>query len=155
MTDIAGLIERLEAATGPDRELDAAIVAHLNNASVRRYPPQTDFGPGARWQFWSLDGAHFLGNESKFPVPALTASLDAALALVERVRPGWKVSLFIGHLTGKKNGEGCRAELYAPGRPKRIAAQDWKWPKMAACYYAPTPAIALLIALLRTLETEQ
>ena len=138
-TDIAGLIERLEAATGPDQELDATIVAHLNNASVRRYPPQTDFGPGARWQFWSLDGAHFLGNESKFPVPPLTASLDAALALVERVRPGAWIEV-----------SGPRKYLNiptpSPGRWRAEADDGIGW--------GATPAIALLIALLRTLEPE-
>ena len=141
-TDIAGLIERLEAATGPDRELDAAIVAHFNNASVRRYPPQTDFGPGARWQFWSLDGAHFLGSESKFPVPPLTASLDAALAPVERLRPGWcwRVEKCPPTYLGPR-GEPFWATCGPPGAQE--AAYGW------------TPAIALLIALLKSLETEQ
>ena len=140
MTDIAGLIERLEAATGPDRELDAAIVAHFNNASVRRYPPQTDFGPGARWQFWSRDGAHFLGSESKFPVPPLTASLDAALALVERVRPGAWIEM-----------SGPRKYLNIPAPvPNR-----WRVEVDERIGWGSTLAIALLIALLRTLETEQ
>lgn len=87
MASLSELLERVEACTGPDREIDAEIVAWLNNASVRRYPPTDDFGPRDRWQFWSLDGAHFLGSEGKFPVPPLTASIDAALALVEKRIP--------------------------------------------------------------------
>ncbi len=78
------LLTRLEAASGGDRELDALVVARQNNALLKPYPPATDFGPSAKWQFWSLDGKHFLGNESKFPVPPLTASMDAVRALARK-----------------------------------------------------------------------
>lgn len=85
------LLDRLKAVTGPDEELDVAITAWMHNASYKRYPPTDDFGPKNRWQFWSKDGAHFLGSEHKIKVQPLTASVDAALALVERVLPGqWK-----------------------------------------------------------------
>lgn len=74
------LIEKLRAATGPNRDLDAAIVAALNNAMVKPYPPHS--GGDGGWQFWSMDGQHFLGNAHKFPVPLYTTSIDAALTLV-------------------------------------------------------------------------
>lgn len=90
---IASLILRIEDAKGADREIDVEIVAHLNKATVRPYPPTDDFGPRDRWQFWSRDGEHFLGSESKYPVPAYTASVDAALALVERCLPGWSFQI--------------------------------------------------------------
>lgn len=90
MTDLTELADRCEKATGPDERLNAEIVAALNDALLKPYPPQTDFGPGQRWQFWSLDGKHFLGNEAKHPfkVPPFTASIDDAMTLVPE---GWRL----------------------------------------------------------------
>ncbi len=130
---MTSLLQRVEQATGPDRELDAAIIAWLNNAEVRRYPPADDFGPRDRWQFWSLDGAHFLGSEAKFPVPPLTASVDAALALVERVKPGSEVLM---------------------GLRQTAATQPWArvGPWWASDAIGATLPLAILAALLRSLE---
>lgn len=127
------LVARLEATSAGSRGLDAAITAHLNGALLKPYPPATDFGPSAKWQFWSLDGAHFLGNESKFPVPPFTTSLDAALALAERVLPGWLWNL-------AAETYGCDAELFSP----RGECWDGHGPATGA-----TPALALCIAILR------
>jgi hypothetical protein len=82
------LAERCEKATVADPQIDAEIVALLSDASVLPYPPATDFGPHDRWQFWSIDGKHFLGNERKFRVTPITASIDAITALIERELPG-------------------------------------------------------------------
>lgn len=90
MADLNKIIERLEKATGPDRELDALIVAELHDATMRPYPPSDDFGPHDKWQFWTHDGKHFLGSEAEFPVPAYTSSVDAALTLVPDGLP-WMV----------------------------------------------------------------
>lgn len=91
MTDYAELIAKLAEAKEGTSELDALIVACLNDALLKPYPPQTDFGPSNRWQFWSLDGAHFLGNEgaTRFKVERLTTSVDAILALIEK--RGWRL----------------------------------------------------------------
>jgi hypothetical protein len=65
MTD---LIQRLRAATGPDRELDAEICRRLG------YEVRTDGGRGHYYEpkkNWSWEN-----------VPAYTASLDAAMTLV-------------------------------------------------------------------------
>ena len=59
MTDFAALIERLEKATEPHRNLDARIFIHLHPT-------------------W-LDDGKVLGDET---IPPYTASLDAALTLV-------------------------------------------------------------------------
>lgn len=100
------LIAALEKAEAPDRDFDSAIVALNNNSLCRPYPPSDDFGPKNRWQFWSLDGRHFLGSETKFKVPYYTSSIDAALTLTGGV--AWhleysdddnefRASLFDGH----------------------------------------------------------
>ena len=140
--DLTGLIERLEAATGPDRELDRAIMA-LSYTWERRYiggrcdpsccpegahldgvwvDPATD-----RWKTTARNGFEF------------TASLDAAMALVERVQPGWNCSAI--------NLKPDPCEAYVWRRSERCVRDVGG--------KGPTPAIALLIALLRTLETEQ
>ncbi len=85
---LASLIAEVEKLTAPSREVDARVVAFLNRAMVKPYPPTDDFGPRDRWQFWTLDGAHFLGSEGRFPVPPLSASIDAVVALIERELPG-------------------------------------------------------------------
>lgn len=116
MTDIAGLIERLEAATGVDPELNGDLLLH--------------FG-------WNADGFGRVTDPDGNPrlsVPDLMGSLDASKALTERVRPG------AGWAAGKTPG-----------------GTGWARVFKAREYYseAPTPAIALLIALLKSLETEQ
>ena len=73
------LIEELKKAEKGSTELDARIVALLNNAVVKRYPPSDNFGPHDYWQFWSKDGKHFLGSESKFPIRPHTTDLQCAV----------------------------------------------------------------------------
>lgn len=90
------LIERLETVKEGSRELDAAIVAILNDCIVRPYPPTDDFGPRNKWQFWSSDGKHFLGSESKFPVQPFTTSIDAVAVLMKKSLLGADLELFHG-----------------------------------------------------------
>jgi len=74
------LLTRLETESGEG--IDADIVAFLHDAIAKRYPPTDDYGPKDRWQFWSEDEKHFLGNEAKWPIVPYTSSVDAALTLV-------------------------------------------------------------------------
>lgn len=135
LIELAERCERASPAHGPLDLLDAHIVAALNNATLRPYPPTDDFGPRNRWQFWSKDGAHFLGNEGKFPVAALTTSLDAAVALCERVLPGWD-----WQIERLVSFDGPYALVELGDRPQVEAA---------------TPALALVAATLRALAARQ
>lgn len=89
-SDIAELLERVEAASGPDRELDAAIeVAMLGTTATdddliyHSVPRKDDHcAPGTFWRK-SRSGAS-LRTAAPF-----TASLDNALALVEEKLPRW------------------------------------------------------------------
>lgn len=132
------LAERCEAATGPDARLNAEIVAALNNALLKPYPPQTDFGPGQRWQFWSLDGKHFLGNEAKHPFKVLpfTASVDAALTLVPE---GWDGALYLATDTHKPE-----VQLETPAMRSALSMDDERVEGAAA-----TLPLALCAAALR------
>jgi len=82
MTDLSNLIEKLQAATGPDRELDCEIAVALDG--YFEVPPR--FGRVA------VDYACTRGGETMLPgqggdqlVPHYTASLDAVVELAERL----------------------------------------------------------------------
>lgn len=108
---ISSLIKRLEEATGPDRELDADLAIACDLISER--------------EWWSTDYLKF------GLVPCYTASVDAAIALAERVLGpvGWNV-------------QGNTNIFYSSvaGHTSRSKA---------------TPAIALCIAVLRALEAKE
>lgn len=80
---MSDLLERLEKATGPDRELDIAIAQLL---PIDGWKVDDD---GTAFAFGDMgDG------EGWFPVgtcPPVTSSIDDALALARRVLPGWTV----------------------------------------------------------------
>jgi len=86
MADLSALIERLDALTGPDREVDADIFQW--------------FG-GKDWDYAYLKVQEPCGCPHEMAVdyagtrysPKYTASIDAAVALVERVLPGYGLSV--------------------------------------------------------------
>ncbi|MHA6684439.1 hypothetical protein [Mesorhizobium sp. A556] len=65
------LMERVRGLTGPDREVDAAIHRVLAG--------------GAKDHWYDFHGVWTTDSTT----PPITASLDAAVALVKRVLPGW------------------------------------------------------------------
>lgn len=92
MVDLLELAARVEALTGPDRELDANIhydvLGWCRHTNTKRSGAQSDTG------FDCLDcGADSWGNKSKRGqklhdvLPAYTASLDAAMTLVPTTAP--------------------------------------------------------------------
>jgi len=90
-TDIStleALLARAEAATGPDRGLDAAIleiIAGYRNLSTDGECQIWDRGNDG---YWTLDG-----DDRNARLPSPTASIDTALALMQEKLPGWFVSL--------------------------------------------------------------
>lgn len=135
----ADLIARLEALTGPDREADEAI-ARLTGWSPTGGIPAT--GAPSHWY------------SAAFGMPAYTASLDAAVALVERVLPGWgwRVATccvsddawIFPDFNHPVHGE----------RLKREFREDIDWVEITDVDLRPSgrPAIALLIATLKALD---
>jgi hypothetical protein len=87
------LIEKLKKAGGPDRALDAAIDATLrigkpnHQTWVRDNFPTWRGRPGGRCEVVHSCGDGGVHWESE----PFTASVDAALALLERVLPGWQI----------------------------------------------------------------
>ena len=118
MTAHAELIARLEAATGGDTGLDCDIVIACG---LWRPPTNSERNP-ARVDGWRR------GELNHYcPHTPLTASVDAALALVEQVLPGWNWSV-------GRDGTSPWARIDYDGTAGR--------------YSGATPAIALCIAAL-------
>lgn len=100
MTTLTELLARVEAATGPDRELDRLLAKQFG---WHRVEPRNTTSKKGGWiapeDFMGLnsDGSPRLdslhGTTIWSDVPRLTASLDAALALADRVLPGWDIEL--------------------------------------------------------------
>lgn len=115
------LIAKLEAATGPDRELDWRIAEKFDIPD--RWPASTQWPP--------------FSPKSKYDksIPTLTASIDAAVALAERVLPdaGWAVAV-------------NRIDRRYVGRIWSGEIDDGK------ANAGSTPALALCIAILRAAE---
>ena len=108
------LIERLEKATGPDRELDLAIWAACGGSG----------GPDNGFLDWR---------------PALTASIDAALDLVERKLPGaWWFAARQADEIGEYSFD-LRASIGG----------------LLGTASAPTLPLAICIALLRALSAQE
>lgn len=87
MIEITELLERVKVATGPDRALDAAILCAFPPFGVKWKPDPKVIG---RATF-----EHVIGDGDSRGAPTYTASIDAALALVKRVMPGWTLRMHI------------------------------------------------------------
>lgn len=130
----ADLLARVEAATGPDRELDAALWLDFTPGATRR--ASTVKSSKGLWPDYTIDETREAGG-ALIVVPAYTASLDAALALVERVLPGWVWS--VGNLASG----GGQAYLMRAQSAALIGGK------------ASTPALALLAAMLKALMAQE
>ena len=103
MTTLTDLLQRLEEATGPDRELDRDILFHFGWTIV---PFGQSFGE--RWvdpegNRTPYDPAHW---PQSWPM-SLTSSIDAALSLVEREIPEAQPTIWI-------NDKWSTCQIYGP-----------------------------------------
>ena len=108
------LITRLEEAAEGSRELDLRVFEHFDRVN------------GERWTEADLDYALTDPDRTINP-PHLTTSIDAALALAERVLPGWDF------IVGRTNGGLTIHAQVGPGEMQ----------------FGNTPALALCIAILK------
>lgn len=81
--DFNELLERFRSATGPDRELDGLIEVEARRQEA--YAIGLDDSQRAYWQT-NAAGMVFEGG-TIYAAPGFTASIDASLALVERMLP--------------------------------------------------------------------
>lgn len=130
---LADLLARVEKAEGPDRELDGALWLALECRPNHGQVFDPEYAP-----YLHVDPRGKEHPAIKEDAPPYTASLDAALALVERVLPGWDWVL------SSVDGHRASAEVTPPD-----------WPVEALHYKtAKTPALALLAAMLKALEAQ-
>jgi hypothetical protein len=135
------LAERCEAATGPDRELDAAIFQAIGAPVPFQFANKL-----IALEFNDIENAYFArvsdDMQVRYSPPAYTASLDAAMTLVP---PEHAVDLTIW--AGKN-----RARLL----PLFQDGDRWLHSGSAPhyCSNAATPALALTAAALRALAKE-
>lgn len=117
MSDYSDIIERLEKATGPEYALDVKIWLDLVEKPEGKRDPD------------------MIGR-----VPNYTASIDAAIALVERMfSPGYYRLEKLKGLPDPHHA--CWATAGASGQQEDA--------------YAPTAPLALLLALFRALEAKE
>jgi hypothetical protein len=153
MTDLAELLKRVEEAEGPDRAIDLAIGLALDGWFIK--PLQINI-PDETWNMVHMPmpgGGYYIVTDSPgAEYTAFTASLDAAVALVEKqlhnlsawslYTPGRRVVERIGDsgmaksVIAGKFGCTIHSPISSGGGPK------WDG-------YGPTPALALIAALLR------
>lgn len=135
---LQALLERVEAASGSDRDLDfdlevacapPAHAAHWQGQRVRVYEgiPADEYNTEHR-------DYRVKGSKDANPAPAYTASIDAAVALVEKMLPGanWRLSRW--------DKDDFNASIFVP---QMFEAEGLK-----------TPALALIAALLKALISQ-
>ena len=133
---LPAMIAKLEAAAGPDRDLDAEIAVALSGdpeAWVVNPSPHSIFSPVPGWWRTSDDESH--------EAPAFTASLDAAVSLVGRVLPEyWWLSRSdeVEGGFGNLGPIGTSPNDGGPGYPS----------------YARTAPLALCLSVLRALTSQ-
>jgi hypothetical protein len=141
MTSLTDLIERVEGATGPDREADCELWA-LHHGLTLEWQGTTLVAGEEGVVGWIDPGRlarNFYTNRARTgpgSIPAYTASLDAALTLCERVLPGWNCNASLYRDTGQY-GPAPPARAYVWFRGREYEAE------------APTPPQAQVRAKLK------
>ena len=141
MSDLIELAARCEAATGPDRELDAEIASQLSGHEAYL----VTIGPDHRreeWVFISTDAGD--ASPTSRPVPRYTSSLDAAMTLVPE---GWFLNL-LTELDQRNWEVSLRSPILDDFR-RFATSRTYGNEKGVA-----TPALALCTAALRAREAE-
>lgn len=153
MVDVSELIGRIEAATGPDRETDIDLCIALNYLNciddaplnLRRAPDD----PGWLDYEFVQDGKSV---ECTDEAPALTASIDSALALVERCLPDHQWGVGSAGIRSGAHPDGNAA--YVDGFRAHVTKRSPLRP-MPVVGTARTAPLAILSALLRALEEKE
>lgn len=153
---IAGLVQRLEAAEVGSRELDAQVWCIENGSTFKKMLPVPGF-PGRHFSFRTSVGDIGFHGRDQAPVHHYTTSLDAALALAERVLPGMCVEN-LGEMRDSGRMTGHWLCQLGPRGPRRRLTEITVEALRAVAdanplVSAPTPALALCIAILRAVQS--
>ena len=137
MGDVTGLVERLEKATEGSSNLNAAIWFALFKPEYRFPEPVLNRVPDDLFEayerfHWDGGGGYKVSER----LPDYTRSVDDALALVERVLPGWDICL------SRVKGDQAATWNAVFGEPDSFSGSEAS---------SPTPALALCLAALKAL----
>jgi hypothetical protein len=133
MSKYADIIKRLEEADGPDRALDAHILVSVNGVTMHK---DSDPSEGI-FAFWQDGVCH---NCTRWD--ELTASIDAAIALVERTLKTYSLSMGID-----PSGNGASLVIW----PNGFSGYTELGPYEGCATSLP---VAILLALFRALEAK-
>jgi hypothetical protein len=143
--NVQELIDRVEKATGPDQELDAALYRELGGEV-----PTEFMGTGVKLS-WDASGKAWCylpgGMRVSFTPPALTASIDAALALMEKVLPGWTVQIF-----KLRSDKGWGARVSSPRYDTFSSFEGEENATEDGFVGQPNGALAIILATLRAIS---
>lgn len=143
MTKAEDLIARLEAAEVGTWDLDREI-AELADGRERLFEEHREESPHWRWRWETPDG--WTSGGWSVAIPRYTDSLDSAMALKGRLLPDWIVQLDEWEADILRAHGPWQAILTRRGERDQI--------KGVRCDHAPTPALALCIAILRALQEQ-
>lgn len=136
--DLSGIIERLEKATGPSRYDDCHLWVVAKGGDARMVVCDSS-EKSFVWER-GIDGMWIRAVVEFSEVPKYTASVDAAIALAERVLPGWTIASI-----GQDDRKGWHTELRQGYRTSYSTV---------ALGGALAPAIAICLATLRALQSK-
>jgi len=138
---LTALLERVKAAVGPDREIDVRLVVLVRDRRELREDVHPEFGPQIISRNPKPPHDENWADHPTNSVPPYTASIDSALALVERVLP-----MTLWATGSMEDGPFC--QLVVPTEGGSYAGGDHR-------AYAETPALAILAALLTALIAQE
>lgn len=152
MTDLSPLIERVRAASGPDRDIDGALwLGVMGSEALEKCWPVRGM-KYAGHVHTKAEKARHIKNASEIHAPAYTASLDAVVALIEKRLPGADIYFEIEQVFGGWC-QYCRVNMggaIAPSEDRRLSG------RMCTTYSEAikTLPLALLLAFLTAVEGE-
>ena len=137
--DLTSLILQVQAAQQGDRDLDGQIAVLLEGGEIVWRTAQ---GTMEAYPVRKYTSTQHVGGVGYAPVPAYTASLDAAFMLIP---PGWRVALM---------GEWDNAQLRAQGAWQVILQRPGEGDNFGGdlsprCDHAETLELALCVAALK------
>lgn len=140
MTDLPTILAQLESAEGPSRELDRDLWEMFDPKDFQRFYYNVKGSSNKAWPAKYKD--EWTRERLLKSAPAYTASIDAALGLVERVLGDeWNVTIATAY--GSVN--------VIPNDPDSLGVSDPR----AGHAYAPTIPLAILSALIKAKIAEE
>lgn len=139
MGDLQALLERVEKAVGPDREIDCAVAVAVDGYFVQGADP---WGR-PKYCYRDAEGIVSPGQGHDMLVRRYSASVDDDLALAERVLPGWECGVWAQTAEWRKRPKTWIGVLHDP--------RGWAGETRSEL---ATPALALLAAIIRAKQAE-